>query len=193
MHQSIKTQMFYYGFPVVLLNTCDKDGKPNITPISSSWCLGDNLVIGVNMQNQAFDNLKACPEAVLNLADDSLWQKVEAIAPFTGKAEVPASKQAFYQFSDDKFSLGQFTPQPSLKVKPPRLAECPLQAEAVVEQITERAGYAIIELKIVQLHAQSDLLADNEKIDPTKWKPLIYNFRHYHALTDTIGKNFRCE
>lgn len=89
MHKAINPQMFYYGFPVVLLTTCDQANHTNITPISSSWCLGHNVVIGLGTQGKAFENLLVCPEAVLNLPDESLWQKVEKIAPLTAKNPIP--------------------------------------------------------------------------------------------------------
>lgn len=193
MHQAIDPQMFYYGFPVILLTTCDKQGKANISPISSSWCLGKNIVLGISTQGKAFENLLICPEAVLNLPSEQMWQQVEAIADLTGKENIPDFKQGIYQFCDDKFNRGNFTAQASSHIQPPRILECPLQAEMVLEKINERAGYAIIELKIVQVHAQTELLLTENKIDPQKWKPLIYNFRHYQGLTEMLGKNFRCE
>lgn len=191
MHKPISPQMFYYGFPVILLTSIDENNKTNITPISSSWCLGDNVVIGISMQGKAFENIRTCGEVVLNLPDETLWEKIEKIAPTTGKNPVPDYKKSDYQFCADKFEQGGFTAQSSTKVKPSRIKECPLQAEAKVVNVSERDGYAIIELKIVQVHACESLIMDNDKIDPTKWQPLIYNFRHYQGLGDLLGKNFR--
>lgn len=190
MHKPISPKMFYYGFPVILLTTIDENNKTNITPISSSWCLGDNVVIGLGTQGKAYQNLKICQEVVLNIADETLWQKIEKIAPFTAnKSAVNES----YQFCDDKFAVGEFTEQNSLKIKPKRIAECPLQAECVIECIHERNGYVIIELKIVQVHVLENLIFDDDKINPDKWQPLIYNFRHYQGLGELLGKNFRAE
>lgn len=193
MHKPISPKMFYYGFPVVLLTTCDKNGVSNITPISSSWCLGDNIVIGLGTQGKAFENLGACGEVVLNLPDETLWEQIEKIAPTTAKNPVPDFQKSDYQFCDDKFKKGGFTAESSTKVKPSRIKECPLQAEAKVVNVSERDGYAIIELKILQVHACENLIMDNDKIDPTKWQPLIYNFRHYQGLGKSLGKNFRAE
>ncbi|KMK51042.1 hypothetical protein RO21_08315 [[Actinobacillus] muris] len=190
-HNTIHPKMFYYGFPVILLTTCDQQGKTNITPISSSWCLGDNVVIGLSTQGKAFENLQQCGEAVLNLADQSLWQQVESIASLTAKSPIPDFKQDHYQFCDTKFERGNFTAQAATQIQPARILECPIQAETQVAQINLREGYAIIELKIVVVHAHPDLIFDNDKINPEKWQPLIYNFRHYHGLSETLGKNFR--
>ncbi len=37
--QSFLPNMFYYGFPVVLLTTTDEKGNANITPISCTFTL----------------------------------------------------------------------------------------------------------------------------------------------------------
>lgn len=193
-HKAIQPNMLYYGFPVILLTSCDKSGKSNITPISSSWCLNGNIVIGLSTESKAFDNLKVCPEAVLNLPDENLWQNVEAIAAVTAKYPIPSFKQGLYQFNEDKFHLGNFTAQLSQQVKPARIKECPLQIETTVLEIMERANsYSIIVLQVQQVHADERILFGENKIDPTCWKPLIYNFRHYQGLTPMKGKNFRAE
>lgn len=191
MHQQIQPQMFYYGFPVVLLTTISPIGKTNITPISSSWCLGKNVVVGLGTQGKAFENLQTCAEVVLNLPDHTLWQQVEKIAPVTAKHPIPDFQKADYQFCEEKFELGSFTAADSALVKPQRIVECPLSAECRVKQISEREGYAIVELEILTVHAKPELVFDGNKINPEKWQPLIYNFRHYHGLTEALGKNFR--
>lgn len=191
MHQQINPSMFYFGFPVILLTTIDYQGRNNITPISSSWCLGKQVVIGLGTQGKAFENLQSCAELVLNLPSHTLWQQVEKIAPFTAKNPVPDFQLEHYQFCEDKFTLGGFTPVPSVQVKPARILECPLNAECRVQRINEREGYAIIELEILTVHALPELIMDGNKINPESWQPLIYNFRHYHGLNASLGKNFR--
>lgn len=190
MHQQIQPQMFYFGFPVILLTTIDGQGKTNITPISSSWCLGKNVVIGLGTQGKAFENLQTCTEAVLNLPAHTQWQQVEKIANVTAKSPVPENPPG-YTFCEDKFSLGGFTPAASNLVQPMRILDCPISAECRVSQISEREGYAIVEMQILTVHAKPELIFDGQKINPEKWQPLIYNFRHYHGLGECLGKNFR--
>ena len=193
MQQLIHPKSFYYGFPVILLTTCDAAGASNITPISSSWCLGDNLVIGLSTKSKAFENLQAIPEAVINLPHDGLWAQVEQLAPLTGKQPVPEAKRDAYSYCADKFAAADLTRQAAETVRPARIAECPLQAETTVAAINEREGYAIIELKIRAIYAEEALLFAADKIDPAQWHPLIYNFRHYQGLAPMQGKNFRSE
>ena len=56
MHREINPGAFYYGFPVILLSTSDKANHTNITPISSSWSLGKNIVIGLVLGGKALES-----------------------------------------------------------------------------------------------------------------------------------------
>jgi hypothetical protein len=190
MMQSFLPNMFYYGFPVVLLSTMDDKGRVNITPITCTFTLGTNAVIALVKLNQAYENIKAVPEAVFNLPTSQMWEQVEAIAPYTAKDPVPAQKAAKYTHTDDKFALGGFTPLASEKVRPPRIAQCPIQAEAKVVNIIDRNGYVLVELEFVQVHAEDNLVMDGDKINPLNWDPLIYNFKHYYSIGEHKGLNF---
>ena len=190
MMQSFLPNMFYYGFPVVLLSTMDDKGRVNITPITCTFTLGTNAVIALVKLNQAYENIKAVPEAVFNLPTSQMWEQVEAIAPYTAKDPVPAQKAAKYTHTDDKFALGGFTPLASEKVCPPRIAQCPIQAEAKVVNIIDRNGYVLVELEFVQVHAEDNLVMDGDKINPLNWDPLIYNFKHYYSIGEHKGLNF---
>ena len=188
--QSFLPNMFYYGFPVVLLSTIDEKGKADVTPISCTFTLGTNAVIALVKLNQAYENVMAVPEVVLNLPNASMWEQVEKIAPYTAKDPVPAQKASKYTHTDDKFALGGFTPLASDKVRPPRVAECPIQAEAKVVNVNDRNGYVLLELEIVQVHAQDHLVMEGNKINPLQWEPLIYNFKHYYGIGEHKGLNF---
>ncbi|MGG6311387.1 flavin reductase [Paenibacillus macerans] len=193
----IQPQILYYGTPVVLLTTQNEDGSSNISPISSSWALGDILVLGVGVNGKAFENLERRPECVANLPDPSLWEQVERLAPTTGKSPVPESKQAMgFRHEQDKYTVSGLTPAASHQVRPVRIRECPLQIEAVVEavRVPEYSPFfAIIEARAVAVHVHRDMILGDHHIDPGKWSPLIYNFRHYFGLGEPLGKTFRAE
>ncbi|WP_289013347.1 flavin reductase family protein [uncultured Capnocytophaga sp.] len=188
--KSFLPTMFYYGFPVVLLTTTDKDGNADVTPISSTFTLGANAVIALVKLNKAYHNVMEVPEVVFNLPTAAMWEKVEAIAPYTAQNPVPPQKMAKYTYTDDKFSIGGFTQLPSEKVRPPRIAECPIQAEAKVKNVNDRDAYVLVELEFVQVHAEDHLVMEGNKINPLEWEPLIYNFKHYYGLGEHKGLNF---
>ena len=188
--KSFLPSMFYYGFPVVLLTTIDKDGNADVTPISCTFTLGTNAVIALVKLNKAYHNVMEVPEVVFNLPSAEMWEKVEAIAPYTAQNPVPPQKVGKYAYTDDKFAIGGFTQLPSEKVRVPRIAECPIQAEAVVKRVNDRGTYALIELEFVQVHAEDHLVMEENKINPLAWEPLIYNFKHYYGLGEHKGLNF---
>ena len=188
--KSFLPTMFYYGFPVVLLTTTDKDGNADVTPISSTFTLGANAVIALVKLNKAYHNVMEVPEVVFNLPTAAMWEKVEAIAPYTAQNPVPDVKKDKYTYTDDKFSIGGFTQLPSEKVHPPRIAECPIQAEAKVKNVNDRDAYVLVELEFVQVHAEDHLVMEGNKINPLEWEPLIYNFKHYYGLGEHKGLNF---
>jgi flavin reductase (DIM6/NTAB) family NADH-FMN oxidoreductase RutF len=85
-------------------------------------------------------------------------------------------------------------------VKPPRIAECQLQFEAVLKNALEvnddpmeASEIAAVEVRVVKIHADEHLIVDGKHIDPRNWNPLIYNFRHYYGLGEELGKTFKAE
>ncbi|WP_223070169.1 flavin reductase family protein [Paenibacillus caui] len=193
----IKPKVLYYGTPVLLLNTLNEDGTTNISPISSSWALGDCIVLGIGLGGKAMDNLQRHPECVINIPDPSLWESVEQLAPYTGKNPVPDYKKEMgYTYEKDKYAISGLTPAESNIVKPARILECPLQIESSVKNIRipeHSPDFAIVETQAVLVHAHKEMILEENHIDPTKWSPLIYNFRHYFGLGNPLGKNFRAE
>ncbi|WP_440117366.1 flavin reductase family protein [Paenibacillus sp. QZ-Y1] len=196
-HETIQPSILYYGTPVLLLSTLNEDGSTNLSPLSSSWALGDCLVLGVGTKGKAYENLNRHPECVINLPDASMWRQVESLGRYTGAYPVPEEKrQMGYEFCSEKFEVAGLTAQVSVRVQPKKIAECPLQIEASVQHIRtpEHTPFmAIVEVKALKVHAHRALISGLNKIDPAKWHPLIYNFRHYYGLGEKQGENFRAE
>ncbi|HVU34359.1 MAG TPA: flavin reductase family protein [Opitutaceae bacterium] len=199
--RTIEPSILYFGTPVALVTTGNRDGTPNIGPISSAWALGWTLVIGLIESAQTLLNLQREGECVVNLASDDLWERVERLAPLTGNRDMPPFKARQYRFCADKFAAGGFTPVRSELVKPPRIAECGLQLEALARafhpvgngdpRLTVRAF--AVELEVVRVHVHARLIEGERHIRPADWRPLIYNFRHYYGLGHRRGKTFKAE
>ncbi|QNK03064.1 flavin reductase family protein [Dyella telluris] len=200
----IRPSILYFGTPVVLITTRNPDGTINITPMSSAWALADRVVIGLAGGGQGLANLHRERECVLNFASEAMHHGVERIAPTTGCQPVPGWKQANgYRHEPDKFALGGWHALPSLSVQPPRIRECPLQMEARVMLDIERpldawrdgaGGYTIIELEVLHVHAHDDVtVPDTQHVDPQRYRPLFYLFRHYVGPGKPLGRTFKAE
>lgn len=187
--------VLYFGTPVVLLTTANPDGTSNITPMSSAWALGNRYVLGLGADGQALANLHRVPELVLNLPSASLVRAVEAIAPTTGRWPVPPSAPPGYRHVADKWALGGFTALDARDVAPQRIAQCPVQLEARVAQMTPLAdGDAVsVEAEVLRMHVHETILEAEHphRIDIDRWRPLYYTFRHYFAQGEHLGANFR--
>ena len=195
--QEVRPKILYYGTPVILLTTLNEDGSTNISPISSSWALGYTLVLGLGAGGKALENLERHPECVVNVPDPGLWRAVETLAPLTGSMPVPDYKAAMgFRHEKDKYGAAGLTPVQSEIVRPSRILECPLQLEAAVRRIQRPAtdsSFVIVETEVLGVFAHSDVVKGENYIDPAKWSPLIYNFRHYFGLGEELGKSYRSE
>lgn len=192
----VHPSILYFGTPVVLLSTLNEDGSTNLTPMSSAWALGNRIVLGLGENSHGLANLRKHKECVVNLPDSSLWDKVERLAPLTGASPVPEAKRPRYRHVKDKFAHAGFTEAASREVRPVRVADCPLQIEAVVRGVRQadgESGFWIAEAEAVSVHAHESILIDDRHIDPARWNPLIYNFRHYFGLGEERGKTFKSE
>ena len=195
-HVTITPSILYFGTPVVLLSTENADGSTNLTPMSSAWALGDVVVLGLSADGQGGRNLATRPELVINLPAPEQWPEVERLAPLTGRDPVPQRKRGSFTFEPDKFGAAGLHPQPSELVGPARVAECPLQMEARAARVGYDASgdFLIIEARVLRVHADPRIVvAGTQHVDPGRWSPLIYNFRHYFGLGAELGYTFRSE
>lgn len=196
MFLEIEPKILYFGTPVVLISSLNPDGTTNIAPMSSAWALGWTMMLGLGTGGKTYENLCNHPECVLNIVPQHLWEAIERLAPLTGKNPVPPYKQHYSQYEPDKFSSAGLTRMESVCVTPQRVTECSLQLEAVVNQIIpigENSDIAAIEVKVLKVHAQENIVLNENHLDPQQWQPLIYNFRHYYGLGKWLGKSFRAE
>jgi flavin reductase (DIM6/NTAB) family NADH-FMN oxidoreductase RutF len=198
--QTIEPKILYFGTPVALVSSYNEDGSTNIAPISSFWALGWTMMLGLLDDTKTADNLTRHPECVVNVPSPELWKQVEKLAPLTGKDPVPDIKAKRFHYEKDKFDAADFSSLSSEVVRPDRIAECPVHLEARVRHIhhmggarlEELGGGVAAEVEIVRVHADRAFVQNGKYIDPEKWSPLIYNFRHYFRLANQeLGKTFR--
>src|SRR5579863_686344 len=156
----IRPKILYYGTPVALLCTQNKDASFNLAPMSSSWALGYTLVLGIGATGQTAANLLERPELTINFPGPELVDAVERLAPLTGRDPVPEEKRAQFRSERHKFEAARLTPLPSLEVAPPRVAECALQFEARVvamRRLEAEPAYSV-EARVLRVHAHRDIV-----------------------------------
>lgn len=65
----------YYGTSTFLLTTLNEDGTTNISPMSSSWALGNYIVLGVGLGGKAIENLERHKRMCHKLAPPGIMGK----------------------------------------------------------------------------------------------------------------------
>ena len=123
MKQSFKTSKLYYGFPIFILGYQDQNFGHNITTCSSSYSLGDWLVIGVGTEENAADQIKYYQKFTVNIPDENLMLDMEQ-AGFISHREKLKHLGLDYEISE--------------RTQAPILGVCPVVLECQVAKIIER-------------------------------------------------------
>jgi flavin reductase (DIM6/NTAB) family NADH-FMN oxidoreductase RutF len=196
-HTVIDPAILYFGTPVVLVSSSNPDGSPNLAPMSSAWWLGKSCMLGFGARSHTPANILRTGECVLNLPSVHQVAAVNRLARTTGSDPVPPHKQAMgYRHVRDKFDAAELTMLESDIVTPPRVKECPVHLEAILEGThalaqsdEQRRGNLIaIEVRIVRVHVDPAIRMSGyaDRIDPRKWRPLIMNFCEFFGLGDVV-------
>ena len=77
MRQDYETSKLYYGFPVILLGYKDANFKYNFTTNSSSYTLGDMMVIGFHSRSNAAKQIMNFKEFTVNVPSENLMNEIE--------------------------------------------------------------------------------------------------------------------
>ncbi len=144
-------------------------------------------------RSKTVENLLRERECVLNLPAADLVGAVDRLALTTGKNPIPGYKNTKgFLYVKDKFAHAGLTPVASDIVRAPRVEECPVQLEAIVEKFHQFGApedcAMAIEVRIVRTHIESSLLNGEKRhhIDADKWRPLIMSFCEFYGLGENL-------
>jgi len=154
--------------PIAFASTIAAEGRPNLSPLSFFNCFGANPPLLIfspvrrgrdNTTKHSYHNVKAVPEVVINVVTHAMVQQMSV-----------ASGE--YAEGVNEFEKAGFTPLASVKVKPFRVKESPVQFECRVQQVIETgigggAGNLVL-CEVVMIHVNEDVLDGNGKIDQRK-------------------------
>nr|SBO95957.1 FIG00456133: hypothetical protein [Nonomuraea gerenzanensis] len=190
-HVRIEPNILYFGTPVVLISSSNEDGTPNLAPMSSAFWLGWRAMLGLGARSKTAANLRRTRECVLNLPSDALAAAVDRLALTTGSDPVPERKyERGYRHVGDKFGHAGLTAVPSEVVAPPRVGECPVAMECVVEAVhpVGDGGVLGFEVRVVRVwaHEEIRLAGTDDHIDPDAWRPLIMSFQKLYGLGQQV-------
>jgi len=154
--------------PVAFASTIDEHGRVNLSPFSFFNIFSANPPILIfsparrgrdNTTKHTFENVKKVSECVINIVNYDMVQQ-------TSLASVE------YPEGINEFVKAGFTELPSEMVKPPRVAESPVQFECRVNQIielgTEGGAGNLVICEVLRMHIDEKVIGENGLIDPFK-------------------------
>lgn len=160
--------------PIAFVSSVDKDGILNLAPFSyfSAVCSKPPTILfcaavraargAANATKDTLRNVLATREFVVNIVSEEI-----AVAMNQTATEVAPEV--------DEFALSGLTPLASEVVRPPRVAESPVQMECRLREaitISEQPGGATIVIgEVLRFHVREGL-ADNYRIDPDKLRAI---------------------
>jgi flavin reductase (DIM6/NTAB) family NADH-FMN oxidoreductase RutF len=154
--------------PICFATTIDLAGNVNLSPFSFFNMFSTNPPLCIfsparrlrdNTTKHTLENVLEVKECVINIVNYAMVQQTSL-----------ASTE--YAKGINEFEKAGFTMLPSLLVKPPRVAEAPVQMECVVQQVIHLgdnpgAGNLVLaEVKLI--HIKEDILDGEGKIDQAK-------------------------
>ena len=152
--------------PICFASTIDKDGNVNLSPFSFFNMMGQNPPICV------FSPLRKMREGSTKHTLENVWEHPECVINIVNYNMVQQQSLASVEYPKgvNEFVKAGFTELPSELVKPPRVAESPIQFECKVREVisvTDQPGAAnLVIAEIVRMHVQEDLLDENDKVSP---------------------------
>jgi flavin reductase (DIM6/NTAB) family NADH-FMN oxidoreductase RutF len=159
--------------PIAFVSTISADGDINLSPFSFFNVFSSNPPTFVfspanrvrdNTQKHTLENVREIAECVINICDFPLVEQMSL-----------ASTE--YERGVNEFVKAGLTEAKSDLVRPPRVLECPVSFECVVEQIiavgTSNGGGNLVICRAVQAHFREDiLLHSGAGIDPHKFQAI---------------------
>ncbi|MFM6976156.1 MAG: flavin reductase family protein [Sphingobacteriaceae bacterium] len=154
--------------PICFASTIDREGNVNLSPFSFFNLFSSNPPICVfsparrvrdNTTKHTLENVLEVPECVINMVSYDMVQQTSL-----------ASTE--YPKGVNEFTKAGFTGLNSELVRPPRVAEAPVQLECIVKEVIslgDQAGagnLVLAEVKLIHIH--EDILDEHGKIDQAK-------------------------
>lgn len=154
--------------PIAFASTIDKNGKVNLSPFSFFNLFSTKPPILIfspsrrvrdNTTKHSLENVLEVPEVVINIVN-------------YGMVEQASLASCEYPKGVSEFVKAGFAELPSVKVRPPRVAESPASFECKVNQVislgNEGGAGNLVVCEILLAHFNEEILDSNGNVDPQK-------------------------
>jgi len=154
--------------PICFASTIDLEGNVNLSPFSFFNLFSMNPPICIfspsrrvrdNTTKHTLENIKLVPECVINIVNYDIVQQMSLAS-------------CDYPKGTNEFIKAGFTELASELVRPPRVAEAPIQLECIVQEVialgAEAGAGNLVLARIKKIHIKEEVLDNNKHIDQAK-------------------------
>ena len=178
--RSVKPFRPAYPSPAALVTSISPDGRPNIITLGEVFNISINepVILGIAIAKPRYSHqlISATREYVVNFPPSSLVETVDRCGSVSGR-------------NVDKFAAFQLTPVPATHVRPPLIAECPLNVECRVIGIQEIGDHDLFLGEAVAQHVAEEALDDYGRILVDKLDFLCYLHSEYWSCGRRLGRH----
>jgi flavin reductase (DIM6/NTAB) family NADH-FMN oxidoreductase RutF len=167
--------------PAGLVTSVDRDGNPNIITLGEihNLSIRKPVIVGLGIAPKRYSHqlIRECGEFVVNLPRASMVEQVLACGRVSGRKE------------PDKFAMAGLTPIPAQRVRPPLIAECPVNLECKLLADPEPIGdHDLYRGEVLVEHIDADLIDEEGNLKVDELDMLIFARWNFWQPGKRIGK-----
>ena len=175
--QNWKPGNMLYPLPAVMVSCAAKGGRPNILTVA--WCgtvCTNPAMVGISVRpgRYSYDIIRESREFVINLVPSSLAEAADFCGVRSGR-------------DTDKFLETGLTPERSVHVGAPGIAECPVQIECLVRQVLPLGSHHLFLAEVAGVNVEESLMGREGGLDLKKADLIAYSHGTYFSLGDALG------
>lgn len=143
-----------YPVPVVLI-TCGAGDQANLFSLNRiASCNAEPPMISISVRplRASHDLIDQHGEFVVNIP----WPDMESVSDFVGTTT---------SRNTDKWRETGLTPLPASMVKPPLLAQCPVNLECQIRHTLRLPSHSLFVAEVVAVHADESVLNERQEVD----------------------------
>jgi flavin reductase (DIM6/NTAB) family NADH-FMN oxidoreductase RutF len=168
-----------YPTPAALVTSVDADGRPNIITLGEVFniSIARPVILGIAIRKERYSHqlISETREYVVNLPTREIAEQVWYCGSVSGRTV-------------SKFVRSGLTPVPAQRVRPPLIAECPINLECKVLGVQEIGDHDLFLGEVVVQHVDEGLLDQAGRISVRKLRAFAFVNGEFWTLGEEIPR-----